>query len=107
MTTVAATRLHWSATGLAENDIRIHGVHIDTLFENKVGDPTPCATPGKITLYGTLGTGAAGSTTWGAVLHQVSFENALGLAAQGSFGTSVSAPVTGTFTDTVFTLTLT
>jgi hypothetical protein len=104
--TVRGTNFHWSGTGLTTTDIRINGVNVDVLFEQKPGDPTACGQfAGNVSLTGTLGTGAAGATVWDAAAHQVTITGAEGLTAHGSFG-SLPATVTGTIRDSAQTLTL-
>jgi hypothetical protein len=105
--TMRATKLHWTGTALAENDIRIDGVFVDARFENKPGDPTGCALPTDVTLTGNLGTGQASTATWSFINHQMSFTSAPGLTAHvGNAIGSFAATVTATIRDTTQTLTI-
>jgi hypothetical protein len=104
--TMRATRLAWSATAIAENDLRIDGVHLDAHFQNKPGDPTACALPTDVTVTGNL-SGGGGHSTWDFFAHQMTFTGASGLTAHvGDAIGSFSATVTATIRDTTQTLTI-
>jgi len=103
--TVTPTGFPWLGTGVSQTDLRIDRVNIDVVFNG----PAPCAVPGvKISLTGTLGTGAASESAWDVLAHQVTLTNTHGLTAH-VVGTATSVPTTvnGRIRDTAQTLTLT
>jgi hypothetical protein len=100
-TTPTATGFPWAATGLTTTNIQIHNIHVTAIFENTPGNPTACATPGAITLTGTLA--SSGHTHWSG--HEATFLNATGPIAHTAAG-NLPAFVSGTLFDTSGTLTL-
>lgn len=92
--TWAPTRLPWIGTAVTTDDIQIHGVHIDVLFENTPTGNT-CAISGtKLTITGTL----TGGEWTGNSVNAFDFNNGEGLTADGA----LPEPITlrGFFKDT-------
>jgi hypothetical protein len=102
---MVATKLPWTVTGVATNDIRIDGFYVDVNFATRPG--TSCAVDGEnATWTGTLGTGP-GATTWDAASHQVTLTSVPGLRFDDGLFTSAAITITGALRDTSQTLTLT
>jgi len=90
--TVAGTNFHWTATGIATNNVQIHGVDIDIFFETGAGGSECAAAGSSARLTGTL-TGA----TWNG--NGVG-QHSLTLPAAGT-GLSVHSAVFGTLPITI------
>jgi hypothetical protein len=109
--TPAGTRFPWTATAVTTDNIQIHGIRIDVLFENVPGLPAgSCAgffVGETATITGTLTGGRW--TGNGAGQHSLDFSNAAGLvehlADLGSSNNPIA--VRGILTDTQQSLTVT
>ena len=98
--TPQGTNFPWTATATSTTNLQIHGVNVDVLFENTVGNPTPCALLGvKLLLTGTLTGGA-----WDPASNSIELTHDHGLADHQivpAGGGTAQAFVTGTIRDTV------
>jgi hypothetical protein len=103
--TAKATRLHWTMTAPATDNIMIHGVHIDLRFETRppAGSASCLLNGGTITITGTLRGGV-----WDTQEHELTFRKPLatGLTAHSALGNNLPVTVSGTFRDTTQSLTL-
>jgi hypothetical protein len=102
---ITATTLPWSATAVAENDLRIDGVHFGVFFTSKPG--ASCPLPTTATVTGNLDGAAPGTSTWNFIAHTMTFNGATGLTTH--FGTgfgSYPTTVTAGLRDTSQTLTI-
>lgn len=98
----------WSAIATASNNLRLTGVRIDALFEDRPGSPGSCALPTTVVLTGDVSGSTAGTSTWDFFSHTLTFNNAPGLTAHVGAGIgSFPATMTGALRDTTQTLTLT
>ena len=100
--TPTGTAFPWTATATATDNVQIHGVNVDVLFENTVGNPTACAVNGmRIQLTGTLTGGS-----WNPANNTLELQHDDGLFDHGIVpaGATVPAFVTGTIRDTANTL---
>jgi hypothetical protein len=96
------TRLPWTATAITSTLIEIHGIHIDTTFEQTPGGLCAAAAVGtKLTITGTLT-----NADWDPVEHAVRLNNAHGLVSHSVLGAASPIAATGTFRDTAQTLTV-
>ena len=100
--TQVATNFPWFATATSTADVQIHGINVDTLFENTPGNPTNCPALGaKIQLTGTVNGGS-----WSASSNRVVFTNNIGPTVHSLLpqGPTVPAVISGTIRDTAGTL---
>ena len=103
--TMTATKLPWTVTGVATNDIRIDGFYVDVNFETRPGES--CIQDGETATWtGTLGT-SPGTAIWDSAAHQITLGSVQGLRLEGGFFTSGPVTMAGTLRDTSQTLTLT
>jgi hypothetical protein len=105
--TATATRLPWTVTGTATNNIQIHDLFVDLRFETKPGGASgSCFFHNQdMTWTGTMSGGF-----WTAEQHEIHLTNASGTALDFQFGgLPFTAPTTmrGGFRDTGQSLTLT
>ncbi|HEX5924542.1 MAG TPA: hypothetical protein VFY45_11965 [Baekduia sp.] len=99
---VTATKLPWSATAIASNNLRIDGFHIGANFTG-----ASCPLPTTATVTGSI-IGSPSSSTWDFFSHTMTFNHATGLSTH--FGAGVGTfPTTATtaLRDTTQTLTVT
>ena len=95
---VVATGLNWTATGLAANNVKIDGMHVNVIFS---GATCAIGNPATVTVTGSLTGGV-----WNAAGHSVAYTVAAGLTGFLA-GSPIGAVVTsGSFSDTAGTLTL-
>jgi hypothetical protein len=95
--TTVPTRLPWTATAVASNNIQIHGVVIDTTFAEVPGLPGRCTGfIGQFTLTGTI----SGGTWTGNSAHAMDFHNAHGLVMHSGLGNGVPVTSRSSITDT-------
>jgi hypothetical protein len=98
----AATQFPWSATAIAENNLRIDGVHLGVLFTGAA-----CSLPTNSTLTGSIVGSVPGTSTWDFFTHTMTFNNATGMTTHLPGIGTIPTTVTSALRDTGQTLTIT
>jgi hypothetical protein len=97
-----ATQFPWSATAIAENNLRIDGVHLGVLFTG-----ASCTLPTNSTLTGSIIGSVPGTSTWDFFSHTMTFNNATGMTTHLPGLATIPTTVTSALRDTSQTLTIT
>jgi hypothetical protein len=101
--TAKATKLDWTMTAPATDNIQIHGIHIDLFFEDEPPNTNCLFHQTNVTITGTLR-----GAVWDPAEHEITLGvGASGLVAHSIFGNNQEVTIFGTFRDTPQTLTLT
>jgi hypothetical protein len=99
---LTATQFPWKATAIAENNLRIDGVHLGVLFTG-----ASCGLPTNSTLTGSIDGSLPGTSTWNFFAHTMSFSHAPGMTTHLPGIGTIPTTVTSALRDTSQTLTIT